>query len=398
MPIRPTVLIVGAGIGGLAAGLALKRAGWNVRVFERSSAPREPGYALSLAPNALTALRELKVADAVVSRGVLITGGAVGEVRLTSGRVLRRATVKLSRELAVLTLRPMLHQCLLEALGTEPVILGSDVVRVGTTPSGATLTLRDGTEVDGDLLVGADGFNSVVRRCLHPGESPPRRSGFVEIRGLTSDVPPAFHNLTGILYFGRRILGAVARVSAKRWFWFMSLPADKAGAGPRDAGTLLTRSAADFDPAFREVVGLTSHQDLRIDDAVDRDPLPTWGRGRITLLGDAAHPMLPHAGQGAAQALEDAVALGLALGRGEAIESGLRWYEDVRGPRTRAIVMRGRRMARFQARTEATWLTWLRNGLVRWTPESAMLLLALTPRPQDPHRQLRARNSGISNG
>jgi 2-polyprenyl-6-methoxyphenol hydroxylase-like FAD-dependent oxidoreductase len=97
-------LIVGAGIGGLSAGLALRQAGWDVRILERTVSPRALGYALTLAPNALDGLRELGVADAVIAQSVVITKGAKGQVRLTNGRVLRTAVVPVAREFAVVTL------------------------------------------------------------------------------------------------------------------------------------------------------------------------------------------------------------------------------------------------------------------------------------------------------
>lgn len=309
---QPTALIVGAFIGGLAAGLALSRAGWKITIIERRATPGELGYALTLAPNALDALRELQVADAVLTGSVLITAGAAGEVRRTDGRVLRRAVVRLGGELALVTLRPVLHRALLSAVGPESVLLNSEVVQIDTDTERATVTLRSGLTLRGDVVVGADGIGSAVRRHLHRTEPAPRHSGLVELRGVTSAVPSQFEGLTGIVYFGPHTLGAVARVAPDTLFWFLSIPGRVRQAEELTARERLQGATVGFDPLFREVMNSTRPDDLRVDDAIDRDPLAAWGHGRITLLGDAAHPMLPHAGQGAAQALEDAVALGLA--------------------------------------------------------------------------------------
>jgi 2-polyprenyl-6-methoxyphenol hydroxylase-like FAD-dependent oxidoreductase len=115
---------------------------------------------------------------------------------------------------------------------------------------------------------------------------------------------------------------------------------------------------------------------MRLDELFDRDPIPEWGYGPVTLLGDAAHPMLPHAGQGAAQALEDAVALGRVLDGTVDVEAALRRYERVRAKRTRDIVLLARRNARLGSVNSAAG-QWLRDMLIRVVPAS-MLMKAYT--------------------
>jgi 2-polyprenyl-6-methoxyphenol hydroxylase-like FAD-dependent oxidoreductase len=227
----------------------------------------------------------------------------------------------------------------------------------------------------------------VVRRHLHPHESPPRASGFLELRGLTPNVPASLDDIDAVVYFGPRLLGVIARVHGGGLFWFLSLP--RTVSEHREARDILRAGTTGFDQLFLQVAEGTDDADLRVDDAIDRDPLGAWGTGRITLLGDAAHPMLPHAGQGAAQAIEDSVALGLTLGADAIVEQALRRYESIRMPRTRAVVERGRRTARFQNFTNSAWWQWGRNTAIRWTPPQAMLLAALLPQRGDPHRLLR---------
>jgi 2-polyprenyl-6-methoxyphenol hydroxylase-like FAD-dependent oxidoreductase len=123
---------------------------------------------------------------------------------------------------------------------------------------------------------------------------------------------------------------------------------------------------------------------MRFDELFERQPLSRWGTGRITLVGDAAHPMLPHTGQGAAQALEDAVALGLALGPPGDVEPPLRRYEDVRNRRTRRLVKLGPRIARITT-TRNRLVKLLRTAAVRWLPESVLVSTA-PGRGRDPHR------------
>ena len=176
-------LIVGVGIGGLAAGIALRRAGWRVQIFERAAAVRELGFALLLAPNAISALRYLGLADIVIAGGAQVTGA---EMRRPDGVLLRTfdATnvVQLLPERPVVVLRPVLHGALLEAVGSESLVLGKAALGFEHRDGGVLLKLADGTTVHGNVLIGADGVSSTVRRALHPDEPPLRPSGLFALR------------------------------------------------------------------------------------------------------------------------------------------------------------------------------------------------------------------------
>jgi 2-polyprenyl-6-methoxyphenol hydroxylase-like FAD-dependent oxidoreductase len=132
------------------------------------------------------------------------------------------------------------------------------------------------------------------------------------VRGVAHGVERHVPGLAGAQYFGRGTEGGIARAGREAVYWYVSIPARQIG-DSRDAERIAQRTVAQFDQRFRAIVSATNPRDMRLDELLDREPLPRWGRGPVTLPGDAAHPMLPHAGQGAAQALEDAVALGRAL-------------------------------------------------------------------------------------
>jgi 2-polyprenyl-6-methoxyphenol hydroxylase-like FAD-dependent oxidoreductase len=358
--------IVGAGIGGLAAAVALQRRGWRVRVFERAASPRELGFALLLAPNAMLALDTIGLAETIRRGGVVVTHG---EMRRPNGDVLRRFDVTRIAEAlgapAVAVLRPVLHGALLQAVAPGSLALSSEVVGIDDTGDGVFVKLATGVAERADIAIGADGVTSVTRRLLHPDEGPARASGLVAVRGVAFDVIEHLSGSSGSQYFGRGIEAGLGRTGENSIYWYLSVPAAQAGP-QRDPRVVRDRCIADFHEPFRAIVSATKPEDMRLDELFDREPLPQWGRGRVTLLGDAAHPVLPHAGQGAAQALEDAVELARALDGAADPASALRRYEAVRAPRTRAIILLSRRNARMGS---------LDNGLARWLRDTAIGLV-----------------------
>ena len=153
-------------------------------------------------------------------------------------------------------------------------------------------------------------------------------------------------------------------------YWYISVRADDID-GLHDATTIAVHCADQFDDYFRAIVGFTRAEDMRLDELLDREPIAMWGRGPITLLGDAAHPMLPRAGQGAAQALEDAVALGHVLRRAVDVQAALHHYEQVRAKRTRRVVLIARRNARL-GWISSTIGQRLRDLMIRTAPGSIL--------------------------
>jgi 2-polyprenyl-6-methoxyphenol hydroxylase-like FAD-dependent oxidoreductase len=382
-----TALIVGAGVGGLAAGIALRRVGWSVRIFERTSEPRTLGFALNLASNAVQALRELGVAGRVMSEGSVVEKA---ELRRADGHVLKRFDVASASAHAasVVALRPALHGALLDATPAGGLLLDSAAAGFEVTRDGVRLRLQDGRTEAGDLLVGADGVGSAIRRQLHPAEGPPRRSGYFGVRGVALEAANRLGGLSAVAYLDYGIEAATVRASRHAVYWYVSLLEEDAGPMTHGPAGILERCASLLDDRFRAIVGATDPRDVRVDELFDRDPIAEWGRGPVTLLGDAAHPMLPHSGQGAAQALEDAVALGLALASPADLARALRKYERVRSRRTRGIVLRGRRIARFTT-TKSRPIGWLRAAAIRVVPAKAAAAGLLLARESDPHRALR---------
>lgn len=333
----------------------------------------------------MAALRELGVADEVGRKGAEVD---VFEVRRGDGALLKRIDFRGGAARSVVTLRPALHGTLLDTLGPEPLLLGREVEGFADAPRGATVNLADGTSLPADVVIGADGVGSAIRRRLHPAEPPPRPSGFYALRGVTHDVPRRPGDVSTTVYLGDGIEAGVARASATAVYWYLSLVDDYVTAGAASASAILEACTRGLDERFGSIARAARPENLRLERLWIRDPISEWGKGTVTLLGDAAHPVLPHTAQGAALALEDAVALGLALAPDIDPAGALRRYEAVRSGRTRRVVKAGPRIAGLTT-TRGRAKTLARNTVIRLLP-GMVLGATLNLHARDPHRPLRA--------
>jgi 2-polyprenyl-6-methoxyphenol hydroxylase-like FAD-dependent oxidoreductase len=353
-----------------------------VRLFEKASTPRELGFDLMLASNAVAALDELGVKATVIRQAVRVNSVSV---RASLGSRARRADLTVvPEELRPLVVsRQVLHGALLAAVGPETVTFDAAADDVGRETDGVTLALRDGRTYAGDILVAADGAGSTIRRRLHPQ---PRQGTqrLLAARGVAFGVLSSDDaDLAMALAPGGD--SGVIRGAGSAAYWFVTSRIDtETPAIPDDWSTM---RAEDFGEPLRSIARATKQADVRTEILVDYDPLSTWGAGRVSLLGDAAHPMLPHAGQGAAQALEDAVALGLALRGTGSPEAALRRYEHVRVRRTARFVRLSRRLCAIRS-TQHPVVSFLRTAAISTVP-AGLIRLARWYRPSDPHAVLR---------
>jgi len=369
-----TALVVGAGIGGLSAGVALQKAGWHVRIFERADSPRELGFGLAVAPGAIRALAELGLAETVLARAFAPTE-AVAEIRRMDGTPIKRATFPVEAAMGgrmAIALRPALHGALLEAVGSGTILVDHEAVRFVQQDGHVTLHFRNGRQAGGELLIGADGMWSVVRSSMHPDEAPPRPSGIVAVRGAVHGVVHHLGDLAALYYLDAGVESAIVRASATGIYWFLSLARELVPHGMADPAAVLAHMAPHFDATFRAITSATG--DLRFDELFDRDPLRFWSQGVVTLLGDAAHPLLPHTGQGAAQAIIDGVTLGRLLTGDAEVPGALQAYEAERQGKTTTLLRQGRRTARVMRMTNPVACT-LREAVVRALPIDAIARL-----------------------
>ena len=343
-------IVIGAGIGGLSAAIALRRAGVEALVFERTRELKELGAGLSLTANATKALNGLGLTDAL--RGIGIPIG-VAEIRAWRGEVLSRIpTWQLDEKVGARSAavhRADLQGALLRELGDEAVRLGAACRGFEQEGEGVRAFFDDGTEERADLLVGADGLRSTIRRGLL-GDGNPRYAGYTAWRAVVAPEDELVPAGEAWEVWGRGVRFICTQIGRGRVYWAVSKNAPE---GEHDVSTgaaqdaLLELCAGWLEPV-EELIAATEKAAILRTDIYDRDPVrKRWGKGRVTLLGDAAHPMTPDLGQGACQAIEDAVALVGCLKEREDIEAALSLYEARRSRRTAALVRGSRRVGRI---------------------------------------------------
>jgi 3-hydroxybenzoate 6-monooxygenase len=378
---RPRWLVVGGGIGGLSAALALARAGQQVHLLERAAAFREIGAGLQIGANATRAMHRLGILDAVEEvavhpdRGVMMD--AVDGTVLTALTLGRPYRDRYGYPYLVMHRTDLLDILLAACQNSDLISLenGKHVIaaasRSSGRSSGGTVTCADGSSYEADVIVGADGIRSTVRQLIDRSE--PIASGYVAYRGTmpvteVADINPGDvviwigPDMHLVQYPVRRgeLYNQVAVFHSYRW-----------EAGEQDWGTpeeLDERFAPACDPV-RQAVALVG-RDQR-SPILERDPLPTWRHGRAVLIGDAAHPMLQYLGQGACQAMEDALVLaeraaaaGPAAADPAALDKALLGFEEARLPRTTRCQLTARPWGRLWHTTDPL-LSALRNRLMR---------------------------------
>ncbi len=349
-PSRGRAVVVGAGIGGLAAAVALRRIGWQVEVFERAAALGEVGAAVSIAPNAAKALRELGLESAMRAAACALEGL---ESRTRGGRRITGVDTELLKDRYGAGLfnlhRAALHGLLRDALSDSAIHTGHTATAVTTGARGASVAF-DGPQgpVDADLVVAADGVRSRLRNHLFDTYPGPTYAGYTVWRGL---VPAEAADRIGVPArlsetWGRGARFGCAPIGDRRAYWYAFENAEAGAAHEHRVAALVSRFADWHHPVPALISATPTEALLRSDVYYLAEPLESFTAGRVALLGDAAHAVTPDIGQGACLAIEDAVALAAELSTAD-VPTALRVYDASRRPRTQALARESGRIGRM---------------------------------------------------
>jgi 2-polyprenyl-6-methoxyphenol hydroxylase-like FAD-dependent oxidoreductase len=360
MPASPEVVILGAGIGGLTAALSLHAAGIRARVFEAVPEIRPLGVGINVLPHATKELEDLGLLPALEAAGVItrevVYATRRGEVIWSEPRGrfagYRWPQVSVHRG----TLQMLLYRAVQERLGPDSVLPGHPAADVTQEGGRATVHFRRGAgtasppPASADLVIAADGIHSAIRAKYYPGEGPPRWGGMTLWRGTTV-ASPSLSGATMVisgnartkfvcypirnLPDGRQLVNWIADVATEASDF--STVADWNRKGSREA--FLPRYAS-WSAKVLDIPALVNGAEAIYEYPMsDRDPVPAWTFGRVTLLGDAAHAMYPIGSNGAAQAVLDARTLALELARQATVEAALAAYEAARRPPMEKLLM-----------------------------------------------------------
>ena len=345
----PKIVIAGAGIGGLTAAIALHAKGIDAEVCE--AAPQRPttGTALGVASNATKVLRAL---------GIDLGSGECGqilkhfELRTARGKLIRTIPISsITTELGhpiVSIHRNDLMRMLSAAAGDTPILYGAGIVDFEFGDRGVRVMCAGGRSVQADVLIGADGIRSTIRARL-AGEASPFEYGYVCWLATVPFAHPRVVPGYAGHYWGRGQRFGLIDIGRGIVYWWgtKNMPVTQARDWCGGKAEILT-AFDGWAPEITEVIERTPDYAIVSTPAQDRPFLEQWGRGPVSLLGDAAHPMLTSLAQGASSAVEDAYVLAEAIARVPDPIAALRKYEDMRRERTRMLVHRSRRLSKLE--------------------------------------------------
>jgi 2-polyprenyl-6-methoxyphenol hydroxylase-like FAD-dependent oxidoreductase len=376
-----SAVVVGGGIGGLTAAVALRRVGWQVTVLERAAMFGEIGAGITLLSNGLRCLDAIGLGDAVRGSGLPML--ALG-MRTAAGRWLSRfdgdgADMEARMgTTSVVIHRAELHRILRDALPAAALVAGVTTTGIigGADGGPAEVRFRHGDHdavLHADLVVGADGVHSWVRAQRWPDAPAPVYCGSTSWRAVTTPSSAAITEMS--LSWGQGTEFGVMPIVDGRTYWYAAANADETQRNPDELGELRRRFGTWHEP-IPTVLAHTPPEAVLRHDIYRLPKLDSYYRGSVVVLGDAAHAMTPNLGQGGGQALEDAIVLAAAVSRASNVATALSHYDRERRGRTQAMSQAATRQLRFGQQLHSPIGVAVRNAAVALTP-NRMALLAI---------------------
>jgi len=373
-------MVAGGGIGGLCTALVLKNLGHDVYVFEKTRSYRPFGGPIQIASNALESILRI---DADIYRQIMAQSTMIGDRKngLKDGKSnewfatfdLYSPAKARNQDASVVIDRPVLQDILLSRVG-PCVTVGAEVVDYEMQRDGVTGMLSNGTRFDADLLIGADGIKSKVRSIFDPNTKAPVWSGYTCFAAIANCVPDDIKEVGYKVFLGNRKYFVSVDVGGGRvqWYAFLNIPPNSLALDHGDELRYLREEHyGSWNHEVQQLLDNTPPLEVEQRDLYDRPPELSWTAGRVCLLGDAIHPMMPNLGQGGGMAIEDALVLGQELcriGDSQALPYALRRYNQNRVLRAAAVQGMSRVSSAFlfqynhPTEVESWWPLRVRNG------------------------------------
>jgi FAD-dependent urate hydroxylase len=339
-------IIIGSGMAGLTAGIAMRQAGYEIEIYEKTTKLRPAGAGISLWSNGIKVLNKLGLGKEVAA-----IGGEMNrmEYRNDRGEVLNH--VNLMPLVEQVGQRPYpvsrtdLQQMMLTAFGEADINMGMRCVEVKQDANSATAIFEDGTTATGDVIIGADGIHSVVREYLGGGKVEPRYAGYVNWNGIVQASPDLGESDVWVIYVGNGKRASMMPIGGNRFYFFMGCPKPKGTkVEPKDIRAELKETFTGWAQPVQNLIEKLNPEKVNRLEISDIDPLPHLVKGKIALIGDSAHATTPTLGQGGCQAMEDAEVLCRYLVTTNiSVEDALKRYETERKERVAQLVLKARK-------------------------------------------------------
>jgi 2-polyprenyl-6-methoxyphenol hydroxylase-like FAD-dependent oxidoreductase len=368
--------IIGAGIGGLTTAIALQKAGLDYEIFESAPELKPVGAGIVMASNAMQVFSRLGIQKQIIQAGLEIVNayGVDQDFKLISGlRVKEKVTARYGVGSYAFH-RARLQQVLLQELDQSKIHLNKRLASLNQSENGVDLVFEDGTKINAEVVIGADGIKSIVRKSIF-GETPLRYTGQTCWRGMTRfELPKHLKNNSYEMWGKQKGLrfGFVPTASDEVYYFTTFFTGPNQKDEPGSVKEKIKNIYKVFGEVPTQLIESTREEDIIRSDINDFQPIPKWWDGRVVLLGDAAHATTPNLGQGGCQAVEDAFVLAKALKEKESIADAFSQFQNIRfGKAVHVVNMSWR----FGTMTNIgnPILQSLRNGLMRMMPESTAI-------------------------
>lgn len=369
-------LIIGGGIGGLSAACALKKIGWRVTVFERAPEISEVGAALHVWYNATNALSELGVIDEVDRRGKAVETYPIVDTKIR--KLIESDYAQLDQQLGNKCYgirRHDLISALMTGVDPEETRVNHELIDFSESDDGVVAKFSNGNEVKGDIMIAADGIKSLVRQKLFPDqpERKPLYCGYLAWRALLHFDHPVYKGQVDFLSIGSQNQFGMCSLPDNNVYWFgtYNIPEDEIASHQIDKG-FIRQEFRDYGSPVPEVIDATRQENILANGIYELEPAPNWYRGRVALLGDAAHATTPNLGQGGCMAIEDAVVLARTLADNASLEQAFSHYENQRFERSAKITLASRTIGNSVQKSNRV-VAGLRNLAMKWAPQNQAL-------------------------